>query len=364
MNISNAYARNKALGLVVLVSVGLHLLALVIFGTYKIVESITREEQTFEAPEIVEVPEEQPEYEVNLEQRNQSSAPPRPNPIVVDSPDITIPALNIDVNVANSSSYGRGTGGVGTGISDMREMVINLTDFGYSSFVEGTLEGTLFDTKRNSQGKPIVDMDKIDFNTVNGWLTPRMQEITYDFTDGSWNINQLERKYLSSKQKLYASYFYIPRGSAQKAPEAFNAGDEIQAVSILALYSGEFTPRETGSFRFVGKADDAMIVQANNRIVFDGSLSNSYSEFNYDEYEPGPKLMDLETRTGKWMNWKEGQPVKLDVLIAEAPGGSFYACLFYQKKGEDNVRIFSTNPLTEKEIDRLKQVHPDLASRL
>ncbi len=129
MNISNAYARNRALFIVVAVSLGLHILGLVIFGTFKIVESIVREEQAFEAPPIVEVPQEQPEYTVNLEQRNQSSAPPRPNPIVVDSPDVTIPALNIDVTIANSSSYGRGTGGFGTGTIDMREMVIADLEF-------------------------------------------------------------------------------------------------------------------------------------------------------------------------------------------------------------------------------------------
>lgn len=104
MNISTTYARNKALFLVVAVSLGLHILGLAVFGTFKIVESVIREEQTFEAPPITEVPQEQPQYQVNLEQRNQSSAPPRPNPITVDSPDVTIPALNIDVNVANTSS--------------------------------------------------------------------------------------------------------------------------------------------------------------------------------------------------------------------------------------------------------------------
>jgi len=129
MNISNTYARNKALFLVVAVSLGLHILGLVGFGAFKIVESVIREEQTFEAPPIAEVPQEQPEYQVNLEQRNQSSAPPRPNPITVDSPDVTIPALNIDVNIANSSSYGRGTGGFGTGVADMREMVIGDLEF-------------------------------------------------------------------------------------------------------------------------------------------------------------------------------------------------------------------------------------------
>lgn len=367
MNISNTYARNKALVIVVVVSLGLHLLALVVFGTFKIVESITREEQTFEAPEIVEVPQEEPEYTVNLEQRNQSSAPPRPNPIVVDSPDVTIPALDINLNVANSSSYGRGTGGFGSGaLTEMREMTINLTEFGYSDFVEGTLEGTLFDTKRDPRGKALVEMEKIDFSAVNSWLTPRMGEITRDFTSGTWNVRQLERDFLAASNKLYASYFMIPRSPAQKAPEAFNAADEIQAVSILAYYEGSFTPTESGQFRFVGKADDAIVIRANNRIVFDGSLSNSYSEYDQNEAEkwPGSVVGIGDVNTGDWMSWKAGRPVKMEVLLAEAPGGIFFAYVFIQKKGEERLRVFSTKTLTDEEKAKMRGIHPDIAAML
>jgi len=367
MNISNAYARNKALFLVVVVSLGLHIIGLVGFGAFKIVESVIREEQTFEAPPIVELPQDQPEYQVNLEQRNQSSAPPRPNPITVDSPDVTIPALNINVNIANSSSYGRGTGGFGTGaLTEMREMVINLTEFGYSGFVEGTLEGTLFDTKRDPRGKPLVDMSKINFNSVNSWLTPRMQEITRDFTGGSWNVSQLERKFFAASNKLYASYFLIPKSPARKAPEAFNAADEIQAVSILAYYEGEFTPSETGQFRFVGKGDDCIVIRANNRIVFDGSLSNSYSEFDQSKHGTWPDgMLGIgNINTGDWMSWREGRPIDLEVLLAEAPGGVFYAILLYQKKGEEKLRFFTTKPLTENEKSNLKSISSDIAQML
>ena len=127
MKISNNAVRNRALITVVVVSLGLHLVALLIFGTWKIVESITREEESFEAPAIVQLPQVEPEYVVNLEQRNRSSAPPRPNPIVVKSPDVSIPALNIDVNIADSSSYGQGAGGFGSGgLGKMREMALDL----------------------------------------------------------------------------------------------------------------------------------------------------------------------------------------------------------------------------------------------
>jgi len=354
----------STLSVVIIISVGIHVLALFAFGAFKIVESITREEESFEAPPIEEAPEPPPEPR-NLQQRNQQSSPPRPNPITVDTPEIDLPAIDIDLNVADSSAYGRGSGGFGTGgPGQIREMSLNLTDFGYSGFVEGSLEGTLFDTKRDRNGKEIVDFSRIDFNAVNGWLTPRMQEITREFTDGSWNIGSLERKYLSSEKKLYATYFYIPHGSARKAPEAFGAGDEIQAVSILAIYEGEFTPQESGRFRFVGKGDDAIVVRANNRIVFDGSLGNRYSEYDQNQHGGGPTLMGRDTNVGDWMNWREGRPIDLEVMIAEAPGGSFFAFLFVQKEGEDDVRIFSTKPLSSEEKDRLRSIHPDLAARL
>tara|TARA_R100000027_G_scaffold46528_2_gene35404 strand:+ start:5902 stop:6894 length:993 start_codon:yes stop_codon:yes gene_type:complete len=146
MNISNAFARNRALFLVIGISLGLHLVALIAFGTYKLVVGTPREEQTFEAPEIIEVPQAEPEYVVNLEQRTQSSSPPRPNPIVVDSPDVSIPALNIDVNIANSSSYGRGSGGFGNGGGmQIREMALDVESLQFfGKEMKSDAQGMLF----------------------------------------------------------------------------------------------------------------------------------------------------------------------------------------------------------------------------
>lgn len=208
MNISNAYARKKTLVIVVAVSVGLHLIAILVFGTLKIVESIVREEKTFEAPEIIEVPQEQPEYTVNLEQRNQSSAPPRPNPIVVDVPDITIPALNINLSIANSSSYGRGTGGFGTGMADMREMVMgNLEFFGKEFKTAGhvmfviDISGSMVMKARGADGyqkvvaelmKTLKGMKGIDFNIIAFAKGAEKFQSSY-VTANSKGIRQAER---------------------------------------------------------------------------------------------------------------------------------------------------------------------------
>lgn len=114
--------------MVLMVSLILHIVAIIIFGAVKLVTEALREEQVFEAAPIVPPPQKEPEYTVNLQQRNQSTPPPRPPAIVVNNPsELDIPALDIDVNVDNSSVYGRGGGGFGGGLEGIREMT--LTNF-------------------------------------------------------------------------------------------------------------------------------------------------------------------------------------------------------------------------------------------
>jgi len=165
MNIAKRSSRNGILTLVIAISVGLHVIALVAFGAFKLVESITREEQVFQAPPIEQVPVERPDYTVNLEQRNQTSSPPRPNPITVQTPDVSLPALNIDVNVDSSSAYGRGTGGFGSGTGGgIREMALdNLKMFG-KEFAGGTdrvmfvidMSGSMVMAERGAEGYKIA----------------------------------------------------------------------------------------------------------------------------------------------------------------------------------------------------------------
>lgn len=145
MNLTNKKSTRGTLALVLAISIGVHLAGLFIFGVVKIAQAVMREEVTFEAPPLPPPPEEIPEFEVDLEQRNEESSPPRPNPITVDSPDIDLPALDIDVNVESYSSYGRGSGGFGTGsgAGNIREMAITANLFGTK--VSATKLGVILD---------------------------------------------------------------------------------------------------------------------------------------------------------------------------------------------------------------------------
>jgi len=122
----------SALALVIMISFALHVVAILIFGTIKFVTDVLREEKVFEAAPIEVAPQKEPEYTVNIKQRNQSTPPPRPPAIVVNNPsELDIPTLDIDVNIDSSSVFGRGGGGFGGGgLSQMREMAVTMDLFG------------------------------------------------------------------------------------------------------------------------------------------------------------------------------------------------------------------------------------------
>ncbi len=164
MNLTNKKSTRSTLALVLAISVGVHVVGLLIFGVMKIAEVVMREEVAFEAPPPPPPVEEIPEFEVNLEQRNEESSPPRPNPITVDSPDIALPALDIDVNVDSYSSYGRGSGGFGSGNGTgggIREMAITANLFGTE--VTATKLGVVLDISFSTHraiDKVVTEIDK------------------------------------------------------------------------------------------------------------------------------------------------------------------------------------------------------------
>ena len=342
----------STLALVIMVSFALHVVAVLIFGTIKFVSAVLREEKVFEAAPIEPPPQKEPEYTVNIEQRNQSTPPPRPPAIVVNNPsELDIPALDIDVNVDSSSVYGRGGGGFGGGLSDVRKMAVDfkLTDFGYTGKTEGTLEATLIDLKRDRSGDP---------HNVN-----RMGVIR-EFTDSSWNLGSLTRKFYTAENKLYGSYWMIPNGPAAKAPESFGVENEIEPSGIVAYYEGTYTPPKDMEMRFCGMADDVLIVRLNSRIVLDASWQQGYSDLKLDD--SGPKLPGVpkSIRYGEWIKLRAGEVYDLKILLSEIPGGFFACYLYYQEKGDDKLRVFSTKPLTGKEKRKLREMGPAVADAL
>jgi hypothetical protein len=224
-----------------------------------------------------------------------------------------------------------------------------LTDFGYTGKTEGTLEATLIDLKRDRSGDPA--------------RVSRQQAIR-EFTDGSWNLGYFTRKFYTAENKLYASYWMIPNGPASKAPKSFGVEGEIEPSGIAAYYEGTYTPPKDMEMRFVGMADDVLIVRLNSRIVLDASWQGGYSDQKIDD--SGPKLPGVpkNLRYGDWIKLRAGEIYDLKILLAEIPGGFFCSYLYYQEKGSEDFKVFSTKPLTGKEKRVLRDMGPAVADAL
>jgi len=203
MNLGNKGTFRGILSLVLIISVGLHVLGLVVFGVVRIAQEVMREPPTFEAPPLT-APEEPPPPPQRLEQRNQESSPPRPNPITVETDqNIDLPALDIDVNVDSSSGYGRGGIGSGMGGGQIREMSLDLEFFGASAsgskvvmILDCTWSGaTIFEQTRSEFLDTLEQMKGIETaqfaviyfgGRTAGHVTPKDDNMRIDPTDGDY----------------------------------------------------------------------------------------------------------------------------------------------------------------------------------
>jgi len=334
----------STLALVIMASLALHIIAAIIFGTIQFVEALREEEKTLQAVEIEQTQQQEKVTKVNVQQRTKATPPPRPPAITVNRPtDLSIPELDIKVDIDLSSVQTRSAGSISSsGISDLKEMAIGdlqLTAFGYSGRAAGTLEGTLIDLKRDKSGKP---------------LNVGRKGAIREFSDGTWRLSRLTNKFYSAENKLYGSYWMIPSGPANRAPKSFGVENEIEPTGIIAYYEGTFTPTEAMNMRFVGIGDDVLIVRLDSKIVFDGSWSGGYS--NVPISMDGPKNTGTpQFRSGPYNRLTADREYDLKILIAEIPGGGFMSLLFYQLKGEEKIRIFSTKPMTKDELTQLSE---------
>ncbi|HKK18140.1 MAG TPA: hypothetical protein VJ952_05615 [Opitutales bacterium] len=150
----------SALAMVLMVSLALHIVAVIIFGTIKFVSEVMREETVFDAAPVEVPPQQEEEYQVNIQQRNQSTPPPQPPTIVVNNPsELDIPTLDIDVNVDSASVYGRSAGGFGGGIEGIRDMAITANLFGKS--VQAESLGVILDVSFSTHDVLSAVIDEI-----------------------------------------------------------------------------------------------------------------------------------------------------------------------------------------------------------
>ncbi len=366
------------------VSVAIHAVFIVVALTFVAVQVYVKPEQTFDSMEVKRPQMKLRKLQVPVNVRQPARQPKLRQTIVVKTPtphvDIKMPEI-IGVKSGLGSGPGGGLAGLGFGF--------DLDLFG-SSKSRGTgneFIGRFYDLKQTPKHE-LSEIGKLaEENTFNGEAQVLcMQEINKFVRSG---MKEAELKdYFSAPKLKYATTFNMPPMLADEAPKAFGVEDQVKPSYWICIYRGQIAAPEDGKYRFVGFADDVLIVRLKRRIVLDacwpehiGRMTdwrspdpesrkfqinrNTYGAIKGADWKAiFPKLSQgLEAGEGfssvlghiegangeslspdylcaanrlvmgEWINLKKGQRVDMEVLIGEIPGGAFGCRLLVQQKG-------------------------------
>ena len=302
----------SAVLLSIVIHVGLFLLAgmLVVFTVVK------KEEKKFEPPKAVERPKmklKKPKVKVR------KTSKPKPTTRIVTKMDRTSMP---DIQLPEMSGMGAGLGDMGVGGFDLMPDLDEISVFGEGQTIGNDFVGVFYDTKRNRAGGGI--------SHGRATLTPIIER----FFSSGWNKSKLA-KYYQSPQKLYTTTFAFPADQSIGAPAAF--GVDTIGWCWVVHYEGQLVYPEDITFRFWGHGDDILAVRVNGEMVllsvtgFGSSLSTFWrsTSANTHKYAMGNGLAVV----GDWITLTAGEPLDMEVLVAEIPGGNFCAILCVEVEG-------------------------------
>ncbi|MDR1497981.1 MAG: hypothetical protein LBS59_06195 [Puniceicoccales bacterium] len=247
-----------------------------------------------------------------------------------DIPNVSLNALESGnpLGAASKGLGGGAGGGEGGGIGPGKGGGRNLVSlFGRSDFKAAGLIGTFYDFKQGPRGQQ------------RGYNTGRFLNESRIFFQKNWDVSYLERTVFRAPQRLVISQFCIPTMGAAGAPKAFNVA--VAPSNWIAHYKGIVTAPFTGKFRFVGSADDFMVVRWNKKNALGGFVRSKQGNL-YGEGKPHPDTLQVypgrapgwPLYCGPWLDVQAGGKYPMEVVIGEAPGSLFYAILCFEKKDE------------------------------
>ena len=140
----------SALALVLMVSLGLHIIAFIIFGAIKLAGEVLREDTVFKPAMIDTPPEEEPIVHDNIKELTDATPPPSPPKVVVnDASELSIPGLDINLVVDTTSVISRSSGNISS-FDDIRKQA-NVAKI-FDMDVEARRLGVLLDVSFSTHG--------------------------------------------------------------------------------------------------------------------------------------------------------------------------------------------------------------------
>lgn len=197
----------------------------------------------------------------------------------------------------------------------------NESMFGSSKRTAGALIGILYDFKQD-QKRQTMPMDRKVF-----------EKSVAQFVDSGYDEG-LINKYYRVPRALYTTQLQIPTIDADSAPKAFGVEKTVQPEKWMVHYKGQIAAPEDGTYRFLGDADDFVVVAINGKTVLVAEMPGTPMGVKWFAKDAAPKPFQA---AGDWISFRAGEPVDIDIVTGESPGGQFRCMLSIQKKGGQPV---------------------------
>jgi hypothetical protein len=274
---------------------------------------------------------------------------PAPVTVPVVTPRSTITSVNPSFTIDTSKLVDQALNHMseqspqGTGLGPSSGSSTDKTGYGVAGTTP-SLVGTLYDLKQTPDHKPtdIAQTEAeqggdLDPNWLHSAPTQRGLEVLRHFVQ-AWDPDELD-KYYKAPNTLSASQICIPVTASENAPAAFNVEGTVRPYRWIVIYHARIIPPESGEFRFIGYADDFMVVRMDQQNVLDACLSDEELVPQADvDLDVGMGSQGRPLKCGKWIQMEAGTPMDMQVLIGEGPGGVSGFLLMIQKQGVDSPK--------------------------
>jgi hypothetical protein len=219
--------------------------------------------------------------------------------------------------------------------------------FGSAEKTPGTLIGIFYDLKQNQSREPKAKAGSIYTATVDQLISSGLDE-------------SVLAGFFRATLPLYTTRIWMPLMDAKKAPEAFGVGDIVKPSLWIAHYKGEIMAPAAGTYRFLGEADDVMVVLLSGKVILVANHPatplplTAWSAKETSPTVPGAKNLIA----GDWFTVRDEEISDFDVVVGERPGGSFRANLYLQKKDAAPGPFRLTNEPTSGSKARTDEITP------
>ena len=197
--------------------------------------------------------------------------------------------------------------------------------FGSAQRSAGALIGIFYDFKQNQKRQP-VPMDRQQF-----------EKLVAQFIDNCWDEGLLNGFYRVPRA-MYATELLMPTMNADLGPDVFGAEKIVEPRMWMVHYKGQVAAPADGTYRFLGDADDFTAVAVNGVTVLVADIPGTRLQVKWFSREPEVQLSGKyggRFTPGDWVDLRAGQPVDLDIILGESPGGQTRCQIAVEKKGVD-----------------------------